>query len=77
MRSIYFAICLLLSCTVSLAQQQALSVASPDKHVRVICNIDQVTYTILYNNVPVLKDSKLGVVRDDEDFSKKKHEDFQ
>ena len=54
----------------SYAQQSANTISSPNKNIIVTCDIAKAAYTISYKNVTVLKASKLGVVREDEDFSK-------
>jgi alpha-glucosidase len=50
---------------------QDYSVSSPDKKILVTINIgqNQSTYKIAYNGTPIIQDSKLGLVREDEDFS--------
>ncbi|MEO6232571.1 MAG: glycoside hydrolase family 97 catalytic domain-containing protein [Ferruginibacter sp.] len=48
---------------------QSYTISSPNKNIIVTCNPQQAVYTISYKGNPVLKDSKLGVIRDDEDFS--------
>ena len=53
------------------AQNTGITAISPDKNIVVQCNVGNATYTISYRGKPVLKDSKLGVVRQDEDFSGK------
>jgi len=50
--------------------QSSYTISSPDKNITVNCNPQQATYNISYKAAPVLKDSKLGIIRDDEDFSK-------
>lgn len=47
------------------------SVNSPDKKITVTCTPEDAVYTISYKGIPVLTDSKLGIVREDEDFSTK------
>lgn len=51
------------------AQQSVNTISSPDKSIIVTCDIEKVMYNISYNGVNILKDSKLGLVREDEDFS--------
>lgn len=50
---------------------QVVTVASPDKKIVVSCQIEQMTYAIAYNGKRVMENSKLGLVREDEDFSNK------
>ena len=54
----------------SIAQSAANSISSPDKSIVVNCDVANASYTIAYKGGVVLKDSKLGVVREDENFSK-------
>jgi len=51
-------------------QAQRISVNSPDKKITVSCDPVQSLYSIQYKGEVVLGDSKLGVIREDEDFSK-------
>ena len=49
------------------------SVTSPDKKISVyfhISNDKQVFYRITYDDTAILQDSRLGITREDEDFSK-------
>lgn len=64
----FFFLCILvfLFCT---AQAQHYTVASPNKKIIVTCDPAQLLYSIQYMGQTVLADSKLGVVREDEDFS--------
>eukprot|EP01136_Pigoraptor_vietnamica_P007318 Opistho-1_new@41409 len=50
--------------------QSSYTVSSPDKNIVLTYNADQITYNISYDGKTVLRESKLGVVRADEDFSK-------
>lgn len=52
------------------AQTANSTISSPDKTIVVSCNIQQAVYSIAYKGETVLKDSKLGLIREDEDFSK-------
>lgn len=45
-------------------------ILSPDKQLAVTVNPERATYQIRYKGAIVLPDSKLGVIREDEDFSK-------
>ncbi|HOX81808.1 MAG TPA: glycoside hydrolase family 97 catalytic domain-containing protein [Chryseolinea sp.] len=49
---------------------KGIEVSSPDKNIKVICNAEQALYSISYKGEVVLEKSKLGLIRDDEDFSK-------
>jgi alpha-glucosidase len=51
------------------AQTSGNIVASPDKNIIVRCDVKKAIYNISFRGKTVLKDSKLGVVREDEDFS--------
>lgn len=51
-------------------QAQSFSINSPDQKIVVTCNPAQSLYSIQYKGETVLTDSKLGIVREDEDFSK-------
>src|SRR6478609_378246 len=58
----------------SLAQGQQrgeYEISSPDKNIKVISQPEKATYSISYKGSTVLAESKLGVVREDEDFSQK------
>lgn len=67
---IVFYLSLFLSCFYhGVAQTSNYTVSSPDKRIVVTCNADRAIYSISYKGQPVLIDSKLGVVREDEDFS--------
>jgi alpha-glucosidase len=46
------------------------TVVSPDKNITVTCNPKQVVYRISYKGELILSDSKLGVIREDDNFSK-------
>lgn len=48
---------------------QFVTINSPDKSILVSCRMDQLTYSVSYRGKPILRDSKLGVIREDEDFS--------
>lgn len=53
--------------------QQVFIVNSPDKNVSVKCIISKeglATYNVSYLNQIVLENSKLGLIREDEDFAK-------
>lgn len=50
--------------------QSTYTVSSPDKKIVLTYNAEKISYTIAYDGKTVLRESKLGVVRADEDFSK-------
>jgi hypothetical protein len=52
------------------SKAQSYTIASPDKKIVVTCTPTDAVYNIKYKGEAVLADSKLGVVREDEDFSK-------
>lgn len=73
MKHILFLLLLGLSITTS-AQKAWFSVTSPDKSIRVDVLLGKGNiplYSVFRNNNEVLKPSKLGIIRDDADFSKK------
>jgi len=53
------------------AQSTAYSIYSPNRNIVVSCDISKAAYRVTYKNVPVLSDSKLGLIREDENFSTK------
>jgi hypothetical protein len=63
---ILFTACLAKCC---FAQSSSGTVSSPDKNIQVTCNVAEAYYTISYKGAVVLQHSKLGVTREDEDFS--------
>lgn len=61
----------LLSCLLVLGYGQSVyTISSPDKQIAVTCNPEAATYSITYKGQSILRESKLGLVRDDEDFSR-------
>lgn len=50
---------------------QSYKISSPDKNILVTCDAEKLLYTITYKGQQVMKESQMGVVRDDEDFSKR------
>ena len=50
---------------------QSYKISSPDKNILVTCDAEKLLYTITYKGQQVMKESRMGVVRDDEDFSKR------
>jgi alpha-glucosidase len=62
---------LLIFClTESNAQSAANTVSSPDKNIAVKCDIATASYSVSYKGSIILQHSKLGVVREDQDFSR-------
>ncbi len=51
-------------------QEGEYMVASPDKNITVTCNPQKEIYRVSYKGEPLLSDSRLGVIREDDDFSK-------
>ena len=49
---------------------QSYTISSPDKNILVTCNAEKAVYTISYKGQSITQDSKLGIIREDEDFSK-------
>ncbi len=64
----FFAIALLFFVQTLFAQNE-INIQSPDKKIVVSCNITNMLYSISFNKEIVLKDSKLGIVREDENFA--------
>lgn len=53
------------------AQSQGIySISSPDGNIQVTCTPGQAIYRVKYKEETMVKDSKLGIIREDEDFSK-------
>ncbi|MFN3664880.1 MAG: glycoside hydrolase family 97 catalytic domain-containing protein [Sediminibacterium sp.] len=54
------------------AQKKEVSIASPDKTIAVSCTIDDsISYQVFYKGRAVMERSKLGLVRSDENFTRK------
>lgn len=68
MRYAFLVILLCAICFFSFAQP--VMVSSPDKKIVVSCQVEQMTYAIAYKGKTVMENSRLGLVREDEDFSK-------
>ena len=51
------------------AQTKTYTISSPDKKILVNCNPAEAIYSIKYKGETVLADSKLGLIREDGDFS--------
>jgi hypothetical protein len=49
--------------------QSSYTISSPDRNILVTCDVGKAVYTVSYKGQPILKESKLGLIRDDEDFS--------
>ena len=61
---------MIFSCVnICFAQETTNTISSPDKNIVVSCDVNNMMYSISYKKVTVLKDSKLGIIREDEDFS--------
>ncbi|RZM27969.1 MAG: glycoside hydrolase family 97 protein [Pedobacter sp.] len=61
---------LIMCASISVAQTARYSVYSPDKKLELVCNLKSLSYAVSHNNEHVLADSKLGLIREDDDFSK-------
>lgn len=66
----FYFVFLFLSIYVHSIYAQTYTISSPDKKILATCNVEKAIYDISYQGQPILKESKLGVIRDDEDFSK-------
>src|SRR5689334_12360801 len=53
------------------AQMSVITISSPDKNITATVQVHAgtVSYKISYHNQPIIKESKLGLVREDENFS--------
>ena len=51
-------------------EQATFTISSPDKNIVVTCDVKKMVYRISYKGKSVLRESKLGLIRNDEDFSK-------
>src|SRR5687768_134543 len=58
-----------LCCFLSYSQQKEYTISSPDKKIQVSWSIDPLAYKVFYQGKQILRDSKLGLIREDEDFS--------
>jgi len=54
----------------SIAQTDRYSIFSPDKKIELVCSPKKLIYAVSCNGEQVLSDSKLGLIREDDDFSK-------
>lgn len=73
MKKHFFLIFLAIVYSTANIAQEPVTISSPDKKIKVQCQVNtkgQANYTISFNDNIVLKQSKLGVVRQDADFSK-------
>ena len=55
---------------ISMCCGQSYTISSPDKNILVACNAEKAVYNISFKGLSITQDSKLGVIREDEDFSK-------
>jgi len=55
---------------ISMCCGQSYTISSPDKNILVACNTEKAVYNISFKGRSITQDSKLGVIREDEDFSK-------
>ncbi len=72
MKKIFFAICSL-SIQIGLQAQQVFTVASPNKKITATIfhsNDGKISYTVSCQKQVVIENSKMGIVREDEDFTK-------
>ncbi len=53
----------------AISQGSSDKVYSPDKQLEVSCDIQRAVYSVKYKGAVILKESRLGIVREDEDFS--------
>ena len=51
-------------------EEGSYTISSPDKKIVVTCDVEKMTYRISYEGDSVLRESKLGLIRDDDEFSK-------
>src|SRR4030095_14661115 len=65
-----FFLSLSICCELICYAQSSYTISSPDKKILVTCDVGKSVYTISYKGQSILKESRLGLVRDDEDFSK-------
>lgn len=73
MKKIIFGLALLILSLSCLPQRGFLGIESPDKNIslRIYSDVPgQIFYSVLHGDEVVLKDSRLGIVREDADFSK-------
>jgi len=63
-------ISLVIGAKASVAQTNQQRIFSPDKKLELVCSPKKLSYTVSYNGEQVLADSKLGLIREDDDFSK-------
>lgn len=50
--------------------QKVIKISSPDGNLSLACNVEEAWYSLSYKGRPILNHSKLGLVREDGDFSK-------
>src|SRR6187402_735052 len=51
-------------------EEGSFTISSPDKKIVVTCDVENMTYRVSYEGDSVLRESKLGLIRDDDEFSK-------
>lgn len=61
---------LLFLAVLSFGQGSVYTISSPDRKMVVSCDIARAVYAVRLNGRPVLAESRLGLIREDEDFSK-------
>jgi alpha-glucosidase len=65
----FWIVILVLGNYLSYSQQKEYTISSPDKKIRVSGSMDPLMYKVFYQGKQILRDSKLGLKREDEDFS--------
>jgi alpha-glucosidase len=71
-KTVSMTVTLLLMATLAMGQKKSnsMTITSPDKNISVSCDGEKMVYNISYKGKPVLGNSKLGLIRNDQDFSK-------
>jgi alpha-glucosidase len=69
MKRLFFLSICSICCYVTVAQETVYTISSPDKNIEVTCKPEQAIYSIRFKGETVLADSRLGVIREDDDFS--------
>lgn len=69
MKQVQVVICFLFFFFLAKAQQQPITISSPSGNINVRCNVTTASYDIYFNNSIVMRNSSMGIVREDEDFS--------
>lgn len=70
MRKILFIFFVYCSVHLCYAQNADNTVISPDSKIVVTFSVDQASYAIAFQGVSILKNSRLGLLREDEDFTR-------